>query len=1119
MKLETGTRVWLRDSVHGWIGAAVTGTSAGSKSDELVHLRTSNGPTQIAVNNTDDHPPLRSFTQEQNFVDDLNQLHLLNEPNLLITLRSRFERRIIYTYSGLVLVALNPYADTSIYSNDHILHYASDNPPSQPHIYSVARSAYDGICNAKRNQTIIVSGESGAGKTVSARHIMRYFAVAGKTKDKNTITSTEERILATNPVMEAFGNAKTLRNSNSSRFGRYLQIYFDDKSSIVGAHIRIFLLERSRLVYQPHNERNTHIFYQLCAGLKTDFSLKRELKLGSADEYNYLNQGQCSRLPGVDDAFNFDITRRAMTSLGIDNSTQKQIFRLLAALLHLGNIEIKQTSSTRQDASVSITDSSLLHAAELLGISAIAFQKGLMHKTIGVGRIRAESEKIVTSLNKDQATTARDSLGRHIYTRLFDWLVIKLNSTLLSKESGASDSARQFVGVLDIYGFEHFHKNSFEQFCINYANEKLQQEFYNHTFKLSQEEYDREGLKVAYINYPDNQPCIEMIESRVGLLALLDEQCRLPAGTDAGLRTKMDEMLRSPYKKALFSGSKSNSLGAGAFTVAHYAQDVTYDVDGFLEKNRDSVPEEHKNLLNEAQNSFVKEVCTADLTPTTPPSIVSTPTQPLKTPLQAVHSPPSRSSVDELSSAFSKGHIRSPSTIPPSWPPASPGSPSLSAPTLRKQPTLGGTFKMSLNNLMTTINDTDTHYIRCIKPANQENASWSFDNQKVLSQLRASGVLETIRISRAGYPSKMTFDKFVEKYDILISQRETKLKSNNDRKASFKILEGTITNKTLYAIGRTKVFMRVGVLAHLDKLRSILLARIVAIQASARSTISTKRYIRHQASIAVEAKLYVSLQAVSRTKLVMLRVGEALTQRLENVRIRHAEKERWERKALAQAEKENARLSNAWMAPDANVDVNVNTNLGVRRPEKSPIRYQNSAGKGDDEEVIGTGSVEVLEHSRKVFHHANKPSFASSLASSLTSSSSYATAYMDEIIPPTKPPRNAARNSRNVTPNSDTSSRTSTGRTSSIIRGPTPTPPERTTSLSNANDPRVNKRSSRAVIHARISQVLWSVLEKAIDRDSAHRFPRKQTSDEVVTTHDLRTIPKTTMASSFNIFN
>lgn len=383
---------------------------------------------------------------------------------------------MIYTYSGIVLVALNPYADTSIYSNQHIHDYASADPPGEPHIYSVARAAHDGVSNAKRNQTIIVSGESGAGKTVSARHIMRYFAVAGKTKDNNSITSTEERILATNPVMEAFGNAKTLRNSNSSRFGRYLQIYFDDNNSIIGAHIRIFLLERSRLVYQPQNERNTHIFYQLCAGIKTDFSLKRELKLGNADEYNYLNQGKCSKLPGVDDASHFVTTRRAMSSLGIDNNTQKQIFKLLAALLHLGNIEINQTSSARQDASISTTDASLLRAAELLGVSAAAFQKGLMQKTIGVGRIRAESEKIVTSLNRDQANIARDSLARLIYTRLFDWLVIKLNSTLLSKESGASDRARQFVGVLDIYGFEHFQKNSFEQFCINYANEKLQQE-------------------------------------------------------------------------------------------------------------------------------------------------------------------------------------------------------------------------------------------------------------------------------------------------------------------------------------------------------------------------------------------------------------------------------------------------------------------------------------------------------------------------------------------------------------------------------------------------------------------------------------------------------------------
>lgn len=299
---------------------------------------------------------------------------------------------------------------------------------------------------------------------------------------------------------------------------------------------------------------------------------------------------------------------------------------------------------------------------------------------------------------------------------------------------------------------------------------------------MSQQEYEREGLKVSYINYPDNQPCIDMIESRVGLLALLDEQCRLPAGSDSGLRSKMDEMLRPPYKKTLFSGSKSSSLGAGAFTIAHYAHDVTYDVDGFLEKNRDIVPEEHKTLLNESKNSFVKEIYTADLTPTTPPSMVASPSTSVATPtpsskptpfspsaLRSTHASPqssssmsigTKASVDELSSAFNKVHVRSPSLSP--WPPSSPNT-NVGTPSIKKQPTLGGAFKISLNNLMNTINETDTHYIRCIKPASQETQSWSFDNQKVLSQLRASGVLETIRISRAGYPSKLTYDKFAEK--------------------------------------------------------------------------------------------------------------------------------------------------------------------------------------------------------------------------------------------------------------------------------------------------------------------------------------------------------------------
>lgn len=636
----------------------------------------------------------------------------------------------------------------------------------------------------QKNQTIVVSGESGAGKTVSAKYIMRYFATVedpsrpGKRK-KNPLgeimSKTEEQILATNPIMEAFGNAKTTRNDNSSRFGKYIEILFDKNIDIVGAKIRTYLLERSRLVYQPATERNYHIFYQLIAGSSEEE--KKSLGLMPVEEYSYLNQGGDPHIPHVDDVAEFKYTREALGTIGVPEITQTRIWKVLAALLHLGNTQIE---ASRGGSMLSPTEPSLVKACELLGVNAEEFAKWTTKKQLVM-----RNEKTVSPLSQKQALVVRDSISKFIYSSLFDWLVETINAGLATEE--VREKVQSFIGVLDIYGFEHFKRNSFEQFCINYANEKLQQEFNQHVFKLEQEEYAREQINWAYIEFSDNRPCIDLIEGKLGVLSLLDEESRLPAGTDDSFVNKLHHNFGSgkpkgfPYQKPRF--------GKSSFTVCHYAVDVTYDSEGFIEKNRDTVPDEHLELLKLSTNPFLTEVLLAG----------------------------TLSRDKEIAAPIKAGAAPG---VPGA--PGAPGAPSApgrrpGAGTARK-PTLGGIFKSSLIDLMGTIGGTNVHYIRCIKP-NEAKVAWKFEGPMVLSQLQACGVLETVKISCAGYPTRWTYEEFASRYYMLIES--DKWKAGSIRDVGLCILQKTIPveghpqegqkdGKDKFQLGMTKIFFRAG---------------------------------------------------------------------------------------------------------------------------------------------------------------------------------------------------------------------------------------------------------------------------------------------------------------------
>jgi myosin-5 len=411
--------------------------------------------------------------------------------------RIRYLQEVIYTYSGLVLIAMNPFRKMNIYTPEIMRQYCGRSRHElEPHLFAIAEESYRRMIDFDQNQSIIVSGESGAGKTQSAKYVMRYFAVVehltnsesrqtslSDINEKNT--SVEDAVLSTNPIMEAFGNSKTTRNDNSSRFGKYIEILFSKNAAngvffISGARMRTYLLERSRLVFQPDSERNYHIFYQLCAAAPA--AERAQLGLDSWETFFYLNQGKTGTVKNMDDAEEFAITQKSLSTVGISVSSQWDIFKICAALLHIGNIKI---TDSRGNASVAENDSALLKASELLGVNADEFRKWLIKK-----QIVTRSEKIISDASTQNAITSRDSIAKFIYSMLFDWIVKIVNRKL----DGGADMPNRFIGVLDIYGFEHFQKNSFEQFCINYANEKLQQEFTRHVFRLEQEEYVAEKI-------------------------------------------------------------------------------------------------------------------------------------------------------------------------------------------------------------------------------------------------------------------------------------------------------------------------------------------------------------------------------------------------------------------------------------------------------------------------------------------------------------------------------------------------------------------------------------------------------------------------------------------------
>ncbi|KAG8498207.1 hypothetical protein CXB51_007242 [Gossypium anomalum] len=684
-------------------------------------------------------------------VDDLMQLSYLNEPSVLYNLQYRYNQDMIYTKAGPVLVAVNPFKEVPLYGNDYIQAYKNKSIES-PHVYAIADTAIREMSRDEVNQSIIISGESGAGKTETAKIAMQYLAALGGG------SGIEYEILKTNPILEAFGNAKTLRNDNSSRFGKLIEIHFSETGKISGAKIqtcKLIFTTESRVVQCAEGERSYHIFYQLCAGAPS--ALKEKLNLKDVGEYNYLKQGNCYSISGVDDSEQFRIVKEALDVVHVSKEDQESVFAMLAAVLWLGNVSF--TILDNENHVEAVADESLINVAKLIGCDIADLNLALSTRKMRVG-----NDNIVQKLTLSQAIVTRDALAKSIYACLFEWLVDQINKSLAvgKRRTGRS------ISILDIYGFESFDRNSFEQFCINYANERLQQHFNRHLFKLEQEEYIQDGIDWAKVDFDDNQDCLNLFETKpLGLLSLLDEESTFPNGTDSSFANKLKQHLKS---NPCFRGEREK-----AFTVSHFAGEVTYDTTGFLEKNRDLLHLDSIQLLSS---------CLCHLPRIFASNMLNQSEKPVVGPLHKAGGADSQ----KLSVATK--------------------------------------FKGQLFQLMQRLESTTPHFIRCIKPNNLQSPG-SYEQGLVLQQLRCCGVLEVVRISRSGFPTRMSHQKFARRYGFLLLEN---VASQDPLSVSVAILHQFNILPEMYQVGYTKLFFRTGQIGALEDTRNRTLHGILRVQ-------------------------------------------------------------------------------------------------------------------------------------------------------------------------------------------------------------------------------------------------------------------------------------------------
>ncbi|XP_047623744.1 unconventional myosin-X isoform X2 [Phacochoerus africanus] len=708
-----GTRVWLRENGQHFP------STVNSCAEGVVVFRTDYGQVFTYKQSTITHQKVTAMhPMDEEGVDDMATLTELHGGAIMHNLHQRYKRNQIYTYIGSIIASVNPYKPIAgLYAHEAVERYSRCHLGElPPHVFAIANECYRCLWKRHDNQCVLISGESGAGKTESTKLILKFLsAISQQSLDlslKEKTSSVERAILESSPIMEAFGNAKTVYNNNSSRFGKFVQLNICQKGNIQGGRIVDYLLEKNRVVRQNPGERNYHVFYALLAGLEHEE--REEFYLSVPENYHYLNQSGCIADKTINDQESFREVITAMEVMQFSKEEVREVLRLLAGILHLGNIEF----ITAGGAQVSFK-TALGRSAELLGLDPAQLTDALTQRSMFL-----RGEEILTPLSVQQAVDSRDSLAMALYARCFEWVIKKINSRIKGKDDFKS------IGILDIFGFENFEVNHFEQFNINYANEKLQEYFNKHIFSLEQLEYSREGLVWEDIDWIDNGECLDLIEKKLGLLALINEESHFPQATDGTLLEKL-----------------------------HNQHAVQYDVRGILEKNRDTFRDDLLNLLRESRFDFIYDL------------------------------------FEHVSSRNNQDTLKCGSK--------------------HRRPTVSSQFKDSLHSLMATLSSSNPFFVRCIKP-NMQKMPDQFDQAVVVNQLRYSGMLETVRIRKAGYAVRRPFQDFYKRYKVLL--RNVALPEDVRGKCTA-LLQLYDSSSSEWQLGKTKVFLRESLEQKLEKRR------------------------------------------------------------------------------------------------------------------------------------------------------------------------------------------------------------------------------------------------------------------------------------------------------------
>ncbi|XP_049524317.1 myosin heavy chain, muscle-like isoform X17 [Dermacentor silvarum] len=716
--------------------------------------------------------------------EDMSSLTYLNDASVLHNLKERYYCHLIYTYSGLFCVAINPYKRFPIYTKRVVdIYKGRRRTEVPPHVFAVSDGAYMDMLANRENQSMLITGESGAGKTENTKKVIAYFAHVGATSKKEEAAkkdskkgNLEDQVVQTNPVLESFGNAKTVRNDNSSRFGKFIRIHFGPMGKLAGADIETYLLEKARVISQQPAERSYHIFYQLMSGKIP--GLKEKLLLSNnVNDYHFVSQGKTS-IPGLDDGEEFQVTDTAFDVLGFTDEEKENIYKVTAAVMHFGCLKFKQRPREEQAEADGTEEGE--RVAHLLGLNAADLYKNLLKPRIKVG-----TEFVTQGRNITQVTASVGALAKAIFDRLFKWLVKRVNETLDTKQK-----RQHFIGVLDIAGFEIFDFNSFEQLCINFTNEKLQQFFNHHMFVLEQEEYKREGIEWEFIDFGlDLQACIELIEKPMGVLSILEEESMFPKASDKTFEEKLktNHLGKSPN----FIKPKPPKPGQAEahFAIVHYAGTVPYNLSGWLEKNKDPLNDCVVDQFKKGSNAL----------------------------LQAIFE--DHPGLGAAEDKGGKGGRKKGSGFQ----------------------TVSGLYREQLNKLMTTLRSTQPHFVRCIIP-NETKSPGVIDSHLVMHQLTCNGVLEGIRICRKGFPNRMIYPDFKQRYTILAASAVPK-GFVDAKNVSEKVIEAIQLDANDFRFGHSKIFFRAGVLGRLEELRDERLGKIITMmQAAVRWYLTKKNF-------------------------------------------------------------------------------------------------------------------------------------------------------------------------------------------------------------------------------------------------------------------------------------